>query len=133
MTSVYMGPKGALFYIRILKSIAIVIKKNSLKIVSWVYFGCVLGVAASKKYIGASILTIFQIFKNKNFQENSFTLLFYFWVRFRRLGALPSNAQWRNTHGVFFSDFLVGWEARTAQNNVLNRLQPSKVLVIHHK
>ena len=39
--------------------------------------------------------------------------------------AIPSNAQWKNKHGVLFSDFLVGWEARTAQSKVLSRLQPS--------
>ena len=49
------------------------------------YFWGVLGVAASKKYIGASILTIFSIFKKSTF-ENSVVRYFltfglYFDVR----------------------------------------------------
>ena len=48
-------------------------------------FGCVLGYAASKKYVGASILMIFSIFKNSILKNQVFryfsTLEVYFDVR----------------------------------------------------
>ena len=77
------------------------------------YFGGVLGVEISKKYIGALILTKFSIIKNSIF-------LIQFFVIFQLLSDISTSgsitvkrALKKLVRGLIFISF--GWEARTAK------------------
>ena len=50
------------------------------------------GSETCKKYMGASILTIFQIFKKSIFKKFSISVFFNFLAIFRLILTLPSNA-----------------------------------------
>ena len=76
------GPQGGPFLFKNYKKHK---NRNFRKICFLVYFGVVPGVETSKKYIGASILTIFSIFKKSIFKNSVFryflTFGWYFDVR----------------------------------------------------